>query len=363
MTSQASGRSGIPALLGTPAASSLRSLTRWTARQGDGVDLELVCAEHPSPAWGDPARTVIRMPTCLGVAPAHEILELLTVGAAAVVLRRDGCAHGETANAALDGAARMLTEAGVDRLRLTPAAGSESYGETGGAAGAPAVGQPGEAPAAALTRTARLRRGGRAPRRRRERNREVLDAARMPVARRQVLGLGAGAARDLPDEHDSAPRRLSVVLATLLAGVRQVDVPSEIDLPSPAVRLTARGCTACGVCVRACPTDALAMRHVGTGPENAPMVTTLAQDPTACDGCGICIQMCPEDVLAGTGAWGWDAVLERVAAPLLAPVGTLATARCRKCHTRFPTTDAASLCPVCTYRRQNPFGSARPPGL
>lgn len=348
-----------------PAAPNLLSLARWTARQSDGVDLELVCAEHPSPAWGDPARTVIRMPTCLGVAPAHEILELLTVGATAVVVRRDGCAHGETANAALDGAAQMLAEAGVDRLRLAPAAG-------------PPQDEPDDA---ARARGSWLRRRGRAPRRRRDRNREVLDAARMPVARRQVLGLGSGSARDLPDEHDSAPRRLSVVLAALLAGTgrvdvpsrndapsrndvpRRVDVPSQIDRPSPAVRLSARGCTACGVCVRACPTDALVMRHVGADHDDAPMVTTLAQDPTACDGCGICIRMCPEDVLAGAGAWGWDAVLERVATPLLAPVGTLATARCRKCQTRFPTTDATSLCPVCTYRRQNPFGSGHPPGL
>lgn len=358
------GASGIPALLGALAAPSLRSLTRWTARQDDGVDLELVCAEHPSPAWGDPARTLIRVPTCLGVAPAHEILELLTVGAATIVVRRDGCAHGETANAALEGAARMLAAAGVDRLRLTSAADSGSNGETGGttgetggANGASADGPPGDAPAAALSRGSRLRRRGRALRRRRDRTREVLDAARMPVARRQVLGLGAGVARDLPDEHDSAPRRLSVVLGSLLAGAGQVDAPS------PAVRLTARGCTACGVCVRACPTDALVIRHVGAHDGDAPMVTTLAQDPTACDGCGICIQMCPEDVLTGAGAWGWDAVLERVATPVLAPVGTLATAQCGKCQTRFPTTDAASLCPVCTYRRQNPFGSGRPPGL
>ena len=38
----------------------------------------------------------------------------------------------------------------------------------------------------------------------------------------------------------------------------------------------------------------------------------------------------------------------------------LLTAQCQRCRTRFPTTGAGTLCPVCAYRRANPFSSRLP---
>ena len=339
---------------------SLRSVARWVARQDDGTTLELVCAEHPAPAKGDPARTVVRVPTCLADAPAHEILELFTAGARAVVVRRDGCAHPETANALLDEAVRVLAAAGVDRLQLSgpvgdAAANHDAAPQPDEGAGPAERGLPGASPATRRTILGRRR----SPRAARQVRREVLDAEHMPVPRRQVLGLGGGPARELADEYAADVQRLNTALAALLPASPQLP-----DLLSPAVRLRGKGCTACGVCVRACPTDALRLHHLGGSADAAesaaPLMTTLVQNPTRCDGCQLCVQICPEDALTVEGRWGWDTVLTRVASAEPAPVASLSTAQCQRCRTRFPTTGAGHLCPVCTYRRQNPFSSRLP---
>ena len=319
---------------------ALHGVLHWVARQPVGLELELVCVEHPGPSRGEPGRTVVRLATCIREVPAHEVVELLTAGAATVVVRRDGCEHRGTATDHLAPVVRVLAAAGVPRLRIDDA------------------GRPTTDDAAPARRG--LAGLGRRPLRTRPRQvtREVLDAGRMPVPRRQVLGLSPGPARELPDALASGPHRTNAAVAALLpAGSR-----AAADLPSAAVRLAARACTACGVCVRACPTDALSVRSLG-GADGSPMITSLLQDPTGCDGCLRCVQMCPADVLTVTGTWGWDEVLARVDEPEVAPVASLTTAECRRCHARFPTTDAASLCPVCTYRRANPFSSALPPGV
>jgi len=56
------------------------------------------------------------------------------------------------------------------------------------------------------------------------------------------------------------------------------------------VLTAADGCTACGACLRSCPTRALSLTNVMG-------VTDLALDPSACTGCGLCVQTCPERVL------------------------------------------------------------------
>lgn len=326
---------------------SLRSVARWVARHDDGAALELVCAEHPAPSRGDPARTVVRLTTCLAEAPAHEVLELFTAGAGSILLRRDGCTQPETVNAGLEEAAHVLAAAGLDRLQIaeTASAGSEAGGDG-----------PRTVPSGRRTRLL-----GR-PRTARSARREVLDAEHMPVPRRQVLGLGAGPARELADDLAPAQRRFTAALAALLPAASPAAL-CDPTLLSPALRLRGKGCTACGVCVRACPMEALTLRHTGSRTDaEAPLVTTLLQNPTSCDGCQVCVRSCPEDVLTIAGRWGWESVLSQAADPEAAPVASLTTALCQRCRTRFPTTQAGNLCPVCAYRRENPFSSRMPPG-
>lgn len=124
---------------------------------------------------------------------------------------------------------------------------------------------------------------------------------------------------------------------------------------SPAAELVARGCTACAVCVHACPTDALTLTLTADGDEPT---ATLNHDRTRCDNTGQCLDLCPVEALHSLGPAPITGVREVPAVTL----ATVAVTRCAKCSQYFRT-DGATLCPTCSYRRDNPFGSTLPPGF
>ncbi|WP_407342657.1 NADH-quinone oxidoreductase subunit I [Pengzhenrongella phosphoraccumulans] len=306
--------------------SSLGGLQRWLSHQAGDVLVELVCAEHPDPSAGAPERTVVRLPGCASEVAPHELLELLLLGAARVVVRVDGCARSDDVRAHLAPTLALLAAGLVDRLTVD--AGPE-----------PEQAVPTDLP----------RRGRRS---RRERRRPVLDAAAMPVSRRGLLGLERATVHELPALSDDPHDRLVAVVRALVAPTAAL-----ADVPAPALRLAASGCTACGVCVQACPAGALVLRH-GPGGEQV-SISTLLHDPAACNGCTRCIDLCPEHVLVSAGRWAWDRLL--VDAEI--PVVTVTTALCARCSTSFPVSSGERLCPVCTFRRHHPFGSTLPPGV
>jgi NAD-dependent dihydropyrimidine dehydrogenase PreA subunit len=68
--------------------------------------------------------------------------------------------------------------------------------------------------------------------------------------------------------------------------------PAAFDHPySPLglVKVDAEGCTGCGSCAQACPTDALDLAQGDT--------VTLTFNPTLCTGCAQCVSVCPEQVV------------------------------------------------------------------
>jgi ferredoxin len=106
--------------------------------------------------------------------------------------------------------------------------------------------------------------------------------------------------------------------------------------PLGVLRAT-EGCTACGVCARDCPTQALTL-CAGTGS------TDLVLDPSACTGCGVCAETCPEGVLD---------VLMGVDLELLAhgcvPIARVTAATCPDCGEivpALPTTAHLTLLPA-----------------
>ena len=112
-------------------------------------------------------------------------------------------------------------------------------------------------------------------------------------------------------------------------------------------------CMACGVCARACPTGALQM-------ETAASSFQLTFSPQICIGCDICRHVCAPDALTLT----YDPTFGQVFAGEVDHVvqqGDLAS--CSKCRAPFAARSGTDLCPVCEFRRQNPFGSLMPPGL
>ncbi|WP_066585700.1 4Fe-4S binding protein [Cellulomonas timonensis] len=352
-------------------AGPLHALQVWLRHEPEEPDLELVCAEHPDPSRGDRARTVVRLTVCASKLPWHELAELLLVGARTVTVRLDGCDDPDASAQNVEAVARVLQAAGVDRLRVEG-------------------GEPAVDPSAPVDTKGRGGRGRRAQRR------PVLDGAHLPVPRRRLLGLGVDVSRALPDMEAAPQVRLTAAVRALAGpgvavAVAESAIPAPMaaaipapmaaaipapvaaapaeappparpprdgleDVNSPAVALSASGCTACGVCVQACPTQALTLQHNGGG---AVAISTLLQNPSACDGCQRCVDLCPADVLTVAGQWRWSELLT----DSTRGVATISTATCTRCGTQFPTTSGERWCQVCSYRRKNPFGSTLPPGM
>ncbi len=108
----------------------------------------------------------------------------------------------------------------------------------------------------------------------------------------------------------------------------------------------APGCTACGVCARTCPTQALSLRP-GAGS------TDLVLDPAACTGCRVCLDTCPEGVLGVVAGIDLDLL-----AAGIAPITSVHEEVCPDCGdnvpplppganlTRLPA-ELTSRCPPC----------------
>lgn len=170
----------------------------------------------------------------------------------------------------------------------------------------------------------------------------LLDERKPPVDRRAALGLPALGLRR-PEADAGRPTQEADPHARLLESLAAAGIVAA-HLPSPARDLAASGCIACGVCVRACPHDALRLTHSGS-------TSTLRHDASACQGEGECVSLCPADALEPVGFLDWGAALERRHSVL----ARVPTRTCPRCQTRSPD-DGKPLCPECTARRQDPFG-------
>ncbi|MDR7329844.1 4Fe-4S dicluster domain-containing protein [Corynebacterium guangdongense] len=169
----------------------------------------------------------------------------------------------------------------------------------------------------------------------------MLTAAEVPVdqaplPRRALLGATAHAPIDTGAAAD-------VRLATAL---RALGV--AYDRPTTATALHSQGCTACSVCVLACPNDALSLAGEGS--------TELIHDRTSCDSCQRCVRLCPSSALGSAGAVS----LRTLANQPQVVLETVETARCTRCHQRFRPAEGEELCRTCAFRREHPFGAARP---
>lgn len=287
-----------------------RPLLAWAAHHGEGGAVELACAEHPGPEAGPRSAEVVRLPGCLADLPAHITLELLLLGLGVVRLRLDGCARPEEARARHRGAAVATSGARV-HVELQEEA-----------------------------------RGGR--------RRAVLDARHMPVSRRRALLF-----LPVPSLQDVLPDQSATAHARLVAALRELAPPADLAaIPGPGLRLAAHGCVACGVCVRACPEDALKL--TATAPAgSSPGRAVLRQEFARCSGCAACVRSCDVDALTGLGAGSWADLLSDE----IVTLAEVATRACERCGGTIPAGPGAALCPVCAHRRRSSFGSALPQHL
>lgn len=112
-------------------------------------------------------------------------------------------------------------------------------------------------------------------------------------------------------------------------------------------------CTACGTCARACPTEALQF-------EITDDTFRLEFFPQACVGCDRCAHVCSPEAIAIDHAPTYDQLFG-TGIPHLLLQGEVA--RCSKCNAPFAPQAGEKLCPICDFRRKNPFASVKPPGF
>lgn len=186
------------------------------------------------------------------------------------------------------------------------------------------------------------------PRPRGPRRGPVFDLRTRTVRRRGALGLGA------PRRHPVDPalpeRDRTLIALRTLAGEGRAHLPDGGSGPAAATLLRASGCTACGVCVRACPHGALDLVVDGRG-------ATLRHVRDYCLLELECVRLCPMGALSADGGL----TLLDIARRGTVEVATVATGRCRRCGAQHPAAEG-DLCPACAFRAAHPFGSRMPPG-
>lgn len=184
------------------------------------------------------------------------------------------------------------------------------------------------------------------------RPKDLLTLGDIGLPRRVVLGLPVRTPLDL--SLDDAARTLAafqLLLADERTSLPEDAPPSGTGPASAAADLRVSGCTACGVCVQACPHDALTLEHVGN-------TSTLRHDRESCRSEHRCIELCPVDAITSTGAIPISDVLGE-------PVQILTeipTTPCEKCGARHRS-EGDPLCGACRFRADNVFGSSLPPGV
>ena len=286
----------------------LTALLRWLGDQAMGARVELVCAHERGPVRAPPDVLVVRLAGCAGELSAASYLELAAAGAAVVVPTAQ-CPQAERTATSVAAANRLL----------------------GAWPGAPRVSE-------------------RTDEQRRHRRARVYELGRLPLSRRRLLFLARLDNSCVPDVHLDQRSRVIFALQCLN---RRGWAPSATKEPSlPCANLEVTGCTACGVCVRACPTAALTLEEDDSGSG----LFALEHLASRCDDCGRCVALCPTRALIRTGQGDWPRLLDDKSRTL----ATGAVRRCAHCGASFAETDPGRYCPPCAFRLADPFGSRLP---
>ena len=193
--------------------------------------------------------------------------------------------------------------------------------------------------------------------------RPVWNAADPPLSRRDLFRLAAhqgqlAIARTIIKDLDNTERRpgrehLRVQNALTYLVVEPSAESCSLAGIGFAWLSVSTDCTACGVCARVCPTGALQFTKAGSHYE----MTFL---PPHCIGCEACLHVCAPGALSVDHSPTYAQIFGHLE-PLVLSDGELTS--CNHCDRSFAAKLGEQLCPVCEYRRQNPFGSTMPPGF
>ena len=112
-------------------------------------------------------------------------------------------------------------------------------------------------------------------------------------------------------------------------------------------------CSACQACVRACPTQCL---HF----EKEENYFRLKIRPQDCIACGNCTRVCLPQAIEVNQAPLFSQVYGQDNLTVLSEGNLI---QCSHCKSWYAEQTGSDLCPLCDFRRQNPFGSVMPSSL
>jgi len=181
----------------------------------------------------------------------------------------------------------------------------------------------------------------------------VNDISRLAVSRRRLLFLSRLDHVWMPEVQRDQRCRTLAALRCLRTKLGSPDALS--DLEAPSARLAAGECTACGVCVRACPSGALCIQQGDDGAGGFALSVSLA----SCVDCDRCLELCPSGTLTKVGQAAWARLIDDESE--VVAVGS--ADRCSHCGGVFAGGAAGSYSPLCRFKMENPFGSRMPRAL
>lgn len=195
--------------------------------------------------------------------------------------------------------------------------------------------------------------------------RPLWNAQNPPLSRRDLFRLAArqgqvALARSM--EHTSSTsahlpgreRRRIINALEHLSALKSENDPILAEVTYATVSVS-DSCTACGICARTCPTGAL---HYLPDADETTFQLTLT--PQFCIGCELCAHTCAANAIVIGYAPLFSQVFEAKTDNLLRN-GNLA--HCEKCRAAYAGGPETHLCPACSFRNKNPFGSRIPPGI
>jgi len=290
--------------------------------------VELVCGLHPQPGSGaQPEGLAIRIQACLAGLGAGAYLSLAALGLEHISLRTDACQACKWAS--LEGQVEQQARQANQFLA--------GWNHADAVVCLSKVVQPVERP--------------------------VWDAKNPPLSRRdlfRMLGRQGQVAMARAMENgvrvsERQPGRDRLRILSALAHLPEAASPVNLDGLGFASMQVSEDCTACGVCSKACPTQAIRLEK--NADDSSFSLLFTAQKCIACD---ICAILCMPDAIHLEKAPSFDQIF---GADETLVVASGALVHCDKCKILMTAQPGVRFCTLCEHRRSHPFGSIMPAKL
>ncbi len=194
--------------------------------------------------------------------------------------------------------------------------------------------------------------------------RPLWEATNPPLSRRDMFRMLAqqgkvAMARAIENERTKPGHRPGRDRLRLLGAVTHLPAPqpgyigSFLD-PDFAWVSISEACTACGVCARACPTNALQFDKN----ENE-TAYTLKISVRNCVGCEMCMHVCAPSAIT----LDHTPTFAQIFGDEIVTLQEGELIKCERCGIPMAAKPNVHLCPLCDYRQTHPFGSMLLPGF